>query len=242
MLCNKEGEHLINSIYGLSEYMEYLEKMLGGNGNGLCLVKDKKVIYFKKGKDFKIREAATAMRVRDYDYALFHTRLKSVGEVNDKNCHPFIEDNIVLAMNGTESDMKGIAKMLNITDTEAILKCIKKFDLDLIKTLTQFDSAFIGFKDGEPFAVANKEWGSSLKIVRDGSALVLASSFPYIFDSEEPLKFPFVWTEGSKIKAKKAAKYNYFLPKYNDSSLRVLVHSMESNEWYASDYADYYCD
>ena len=52
---NKEGEKQIDMQYGLDKYLKYLEKQLGGHGNGYALMKDGKVIKFEKGVNLDVR-------------------------------------------------------------------------------------------------------------------------------------------------------------------------------------------
>lgn len=89
VLMNKEGEKQLDNQYGLDKYFKYLEKQLGGHGNGFALMKKGKIIKIDKGINLDVRDIANTIKNTDYDWAIFHTRLASVGEKSDKNCHPF---------------------------------------------------------------------------------------------------------------------------------------------------------
>ena len=84
---------------------------------GFALMKNKKLIKFEKGVNLDVREIAKILRNTDYDWALFHTRLASIGEKCDENCHPFKRGNMVMAMNGTERSVSFLSKINDITDT-----------------------------------------------------------------------------------------------------------------------------
>ena len=178
LLMNKQGEEEIEKNYGLDRYLRFLEKQLGGHGNGFSLLKNGKVISLKKGVNLDVRDIANAFRKTDYDWALFHTRLASVGTISDKNCHPFRNGNIVLAMNGTEKSVDFLSNTLDITDTEAILDILCKYHLEL-PALKKLNSIFMGFYNGNPFVVADNVL--NIKVYRNKKALAFASDFPYKF-------------------------------------------------------------
>ncbi len=78
LLMNKKGEREIERIYGLDKYLKYLERQLGGHGNGFALLKDNKLIKFEKGVNLDVRDIANSIRKTNYDWCLFHTRFASV--------------------------------------------------------------------------------------------------------------------------------------------------------------------
>ena len=49
LLMNKQGEKEIEKTYGLDKYLKYLEKQMGGHGNGFALMKNGKIIKLEKG-------------------------------------------------------------------------------------------------------------------------------------------------------------------------------------------------
>jgi predicted glutamine amidotransferase len=217
LLSNKSGIDLIEKKYGLEKFMKYLEEACGGQGNGITLVKHedgkKKIVMFKKGVKYSVKNIIHDIKNKDYDWLLFHTRVKSVGEVSDANCHPFRAKGIYLAMNGTESKFSGLANMIGTTDTEAVLKSVIAFDLPLLKTLSNLNAAYIGFYGGVPFAVANSKFSCTLRVAKEDDALVFASQFPKEIECFEPVKVPFVWTpnrEMPELKKYESPKESYW--------------------------------
>ena len=59
---------------------------------GVALLKDNKIIKIEKGVKLDVRDIAQLLRKTDYDWALFHTRLASIGTISDENCHPFVRN------------------------------------------------------------------------------------------------------------------------------------------------------
>ena len=84
-------------------------------------------------------------KIRKQSY--FATLFASIGEKSDKNCHPFKNGNMVMDMNGTETSVNFLSIVKDITDTEAILDIIKKYNLG-ITALKKLSSIFVGFKNG----------------------------------------------------------------------------------------------
>lgn len=196
LLTNKLGVQHIKEKYGLKELFNHLEKSSGGFGNGFALVKDKKVVFLKKGVYLTNDEIAKIVDKMDYDWLLYHTRIASMGSVCDANCHPFRQGNLVLAMNGTETDFKGVANLFNTTDTEAIAKIITRFRLPIRKVLTKLTGTYVGFINGVAFAVSNSEGYKNLEIVKnDDGALIFASELPAVFERKEAVKLPFFFAE-----------------------------------------------
>lgn len=84
------GEQLLNQQFTV------LEKRLGGDGNGMALLKSGKVI-----KGTKMDVGYLAEKAADQDEPiLFHTRLASVGGKVSELCQPFAIDPMVICHNG----------------------------------------------------------------------------------------------------------------------------------------------
>jgi predicted glutamine amidotransferase len=192
---------MVEEKYGLLRFFDYLERASGGKGNGFSLVKDGKHIYTRKGVNLSNEAIIKLMSIyNDFDYVLYHTRIASCGVVSDANCHPFRQGNVMLAMNGTETKFTGIADILGITDTEAVLKTIVRFQLPLKKTLTQLTGTYVGFINGRAFAIANQSGYKNLEIAQgENGALVMASQLPDVFERYEADKLPFVYAEGEDM-------------------------------------------
>lgn len=210
MLMNREAFDLLkDEVYFL---MLHLELAMGGHGNGVAILRDSR-ISIQKGVKFSVEDAYTFASSRKWDWLIFHTRLASVGDINDKNCHPFRYGHTVLAMNGTEKGFEPIAQGLGgITDTEAILLTYKKLGVPIPYSLTRLSSAFVGFHKGKPFAVCAGH--SDMKVWTKGNAIVIASEYPDYWDKDwgKPLEAlnGFVWYDGeydSKLLTTKTYRY-----------------------------------
>lgn len=196
VLMNKNGEKEIEKKYGLTEFLSYLERSFGGHGNGVALLKNEKVICFKKGVNLSVKEISNIIKKNNYDWCIFHTRLASVGSKSDKNCHPFMIGTEVMAMNGTERTEKLLTKAKDITDTEAILKVKEKFGLE-VPALKNLSSIFVGFSKGKPYVVANNTHNIKLLYKKNNNSIVFASEFPDKFkDNIYAPKEEFVWNNG----------------------------------------------
>lgn len=177
VLMNKQGEKEIDRRYGLDNFLKYLEKSLGGDGNGFVAVKNKKVVSYSKGINLEVRDIAKQLKNTEYDWAIFHTRLATVGSKSDRNCHPFVKGGNIIAMNGTEDSVSFLSDAKDITDTEAILDIMNKYNLR-IAALTNLTSTFVGFQKGEPFMVANNTRKIMLLYNKEKDAIIFASEFP----------------------------------------------------------------
>lgn len=182
LLMNKQAEKEIEDIYGVDNYLYYLEKQLGGDGNGYALLKNNKIIKMEKGINLDVKHIAKIILETDYDWCLFHTRRATIGTQNNKNCHPFIRKNICLAMNGTEPTVSFISEIEDMTDTETIIDIMDKYNLGLA-ALHKFSSIFMGFYNGKPFVVAGNKYNIKILSKKNG-ALAFASSFPYNFKKD----------------------------------------------------------
>jgi DNA-directed RNA polymerase subunit RPC12/RpoP len=161
----------------------------------------------RKGIKYKNETIVKQLKTMNWEWCVYHTRVKSVGTVNDKNCHPFKAGNIILAMNGTESGYAGLANALDITDTQAVLLSVKKFNLDLFDALKPLSSNFIGFVDGIPYATSPNNY-KSYDIAKEDNAVVIASSLPYEFkEVYRPVGKPFVWKSTEALNIEKKPVY-----------------------------------
>ena len=168
-----------NNILSL---LQHLEQQCGGHGNGLALVRKGKLIYMQKGISFTVAEAAERLRKETYDFAVFHTRIASVGAVEDSLCHPYVAENDVMAMNGTLSELKSVANAIASTDTEIAFRLVQRKNLEeTTKILKALPAVFVGASEGKPYIVRShgdlEEWSlpTQLKSRRD---FLFASSFP----------------------------------------------------------------
>ena len=212
-LMNKKGEKEIEKIYGLDKYFKFLENQFGGNGNGYALMKNGKIIRLENGFNLDVRDIANIFKRADYDWALFHTRFASIGEINDKNCHPFRRGTTVLAMNGTEMSVNFFCHIMDITDTEAILDTMYKYNLGL-GALQNFNSIFMGFYNKKPFVFAGNTENIRVFNNKKNKAIVFASSFPSDFENMYKTTGRFLWTGGTLPNTLIKKQKRYFPKKY----------------------------
>ena len=204
---NKKGYMVIDKEYGgLEHYLSWLIFERGGSGNGIVFVKDKRIIKFKKGLDLSIEEVADDLRKIDYDYALFHTRLATVGSVCRSNAHHFVfSPKFALAMNGGENcnDLDIHNKRPDMTDAELIARAM--FDSgehpkEFLDNHTK-RSAYTGVYNGSPFIYTQNK--DIMMLMKKGDAFLFSSDFPwqyygnniYTIDFDDSL----YWEEGMEL-------------------------------------------
>ena len=136
----------------------------------------------QKGVNFTVSEVAEKLRKELYDFAVFHTRIASVGAVEDSLCHPYTSENDVIAMNGTLSELKSVANAVSSTDTEIAFRLVQGKSMnETTKILKALPAVFVGACNGKPYIVRShgdlEEWSlpTQLKSRRD---FLFASSFP----------------------------------------------------------------
>ena len=200
-MMNNTGIRYIEREYGLEKFFNYLEKQLGGHGNGICFIYNDGSYYINKGVGLTNAEIAedVLLKIKHLKWIIYHTRLASIGKINDRNCHPFSNNNRVMAMNGTERNCIIVDK--NLTDTENILLTTK----NITTGTREYRSVFLGYENGKVFA--NKNNGSLEYIPCDKDGKIFASKFPteyYAF--EDIYEAPQHFVEGEKINNSKLNK------------------------------------
>ena len=175
-LGNKASILAYNKRFGLLNLLQHLEKECGGHGNGYALLKAGKLAGSGKGLKLDSKTIADILLSSSYEYAVYHTRVVSVGSLSDEQCHPFISEstNSALAMNGTIGHLRDIASVLNQSDTQVISFLTSNMSIgDCITTLQQLRAVFVGFQQGIPYVVK-----TSGDLEQYGSSYLYASSFP----------------------------------------------------------------
>ena len=180
---NKKGYLLIDKDYGgLEHFLSWLVFERGGNGNGILFIKNNKIFKFKKNTELSIEEIANDLRTTDYDYALFHTRLASVGSVCRSNVHPFVlSEDFALAMNGGENcnDLDVKDKRPDMTDAELIAKEMfytKEHPKEFLDKHTT-RSAYTGVYQGKPYVYTQNE--ELMMLLKKEDAFLFSSDFPW---------------------------------------------------------------
>ena len=204
---NKKGYLLIDKDYGgLEHFLSWLVFERGGSGNGIIFIKNNRIFKFKKNTGLSIEEIANDLRTTDYDYALFHTRLATVGSVCRSNVHPFVfSPEFALAMNGGENcnDLDVKDKRLDMTDAELIAKVMFETGKHPKEFLDQHTSksAYTGVYQGKPFVYTQNN--EIMMMFKKGDAFLFSSDFPwqyygkniYTFDTNDFL----YWEAGMEL-------------------------------------------
>lgn len=199
---------------------------MGGHGNGIALINRNNSVVINKGVKLYNDEITKLVKnnIKDIKFIIYHTRIASKGTVCDSNCHPFIVNNDVLAMNGTESWINSLVSNSE-TDTETILKTITALDLNLIERVSGLNSVFLGRYKGKIFTSKGR---GDLEVLPYGRAVIFASEFPKEWYGKVKIyTAPKLWIEGEKIdrdklrvvkkKNKKTCSYSYVPLKYTMS-------------------------
>ena len=199
-MMNNVGIKYIEEKYGLENLFDYLERQLGGHGNGICFIYNDGSYFIRKGVELTNAEIAeeVLMKIKHIKWIIYHTRLASVGSINDRNCHPFNNNGRVMAMNGTERNYTIANKSL--TDTENILITTN----NITKGTRNYHSVFLGYENGKVFA--NKNYGSLEYIPCGNGGRVFASTFPMEYYVREMVyEAPQHYVEGVKMMPLEAA-------------------------------------
>lgn len=202
-LMNNAGIRHIEKMYGLENLFNHLEKQLGGHGNGICFIYNDGSYFIRKGVELTNAEIAeeVLMKLKHIKWIIYHTRLASVGSINDRNCHPFNNNGRVMAMNGTEYNYD-IANR-NLTDTENILITTQ----NITKGTRGYRSVFLGYENGKVFA--NKNYGSLEYIPCENGGRVFASTFPMEYYVRDMVyEAPQYFVEGVKMMPLEIARRN----------------------------------
>ena len=167
---------------GLKKLLDHLEKQCGGEGNGICLVKGRKIVHFEKGVRFQNKDIVRILMEEDYDNALYHTRVRSMGSRGNRDCHPFLFGGTVLAHNGTELGFYELSGATGMSDSELIARLISTMEPWIaLKALLSTQSVYMGYLEGIPFVVNAR---GQCSCWRDR---VWASTFPWDVEGWRPL-------------------------------------------------------
>ncbi len=119
-------------------------------------------------------------------------------------------------MNGTEKSIGFLSKTINMTDTEAILETMDKYNLGL-GALRNLTSIFMGFFKGKPFVVANNTARIKILNNKKTKALVFASDFPTKIENIYKTKERFTWYNGKLPNTLVKYKASYARPVFFNS-------------------------
>lgn len=204
-MMDNNGIRYIEKKYGLENLFNYLEMQLGGHGNGICFIYKDGSYFIRKGVNLSNEDIAEEVlrKIKHLKWIIYHTRLASVGNINDRNCHPFNDNGRVLAMNGTERNYVVVNKKL--TDTENILLSTDNITEDT----RERRSVFLGYENGRVFA--NRNSGSLEYMTCENGGMVFASTFPKEYYTRDMVyEAPKYFVEGSDIDSLEIARYSMY--------------------------------
>lgn len=175
----------------LAEYFAYIEKQMGGDGNGIYATSVGAVV---KSVNLSAPMAAgmlyqIAVNSEPSDIVVFHTRAASAGGVKSSLNHPFvIDDSTVLVHNGTwtsyNKHVPGAA-----SDTEAVATLVEKYGKKfLLDPVLERSGVWVLVErnkktPGGKVFVASRG-GFIINFVNDGKNWALASSVAHEFFEE----------------------------------------------------------
>jgi predicted glutamine amidotransferase len=200
-MMNNAGIRHIENKYGLENLFDHLERQLGGHGNGICFIYNDGSYFIRKGVELTNKDIAeeVLMKIDHIKWIIYHTRLASVGGINDRNCHPFNNNGRVMAMNGTERNYAIVNN--DLTDTENILIATS----NITKGTREYHSVFLGYENGKVFA--NKNYGSLEYMPCENGGRVFASTFPMeYYVTDMVYEAPQYFVEGVKMKPLEVAR------------------------------------
>lgn len=194
-MMNNNGIKYVEKEYGLENLFNYLERQLGGHGNGICFVYNDGSYSINKGVNLSNKEIVDDImdNINNIKWVIYHTRLASVGSISDRNCHPFENNGKVMVMNGTERNYTVVNKFC--TDTENILLSTD----DITNGTKKYHSVFLGYENGKVFA--NKNNGSLECILLRNGGKIFASTFPdEYYENDAVYEAPPSFIEGKNMK------------------------------------------
>ncbi|NMA32317.1 MAG: hypothetical protein GX944_00090 [Alphaproteobacteria bacterium] len=210
-LLNNTGIKYIEQTIGLLNFLDYLETSLGGHGNGYCIILNNNKRIIKKGVTLNNETIIKDIKnnINHIKWLMYHTRLASIGTINNSNCHPFRDNQgNVLMMNGTEHGIKNFIKD-NKTDTETIINICDNLNISLIQATKNLTSVFIGCYKKQVFV--NKNNGSLKFLTNTNNEIIFASDFPAtMYNHNEIYIAPESWIEGEKINIEILKKDEYY--------------------------------
>jgi len=205
--------------------LKHLEKVFGGDGNGVAWFNEK--LYIKKSVNLSVKEIAKIIQTeKNSSGFLFHTRRASSLSISSENCHPFsYSGKVATCHNGHWNDYRTILLQLVIsnrispkvatkmTDSATIAFLVDQYGFKVTK-LIRNGVIFSLYKDHAKVAVFSKDFCFK----KFGETYIYASEFPdnndvFEFDTGTIAKLyagKIVIVQGGYDKKRHTFKYYYF--------------------------------
>ncbi|SRR6266568_5139511 len=133
------------------DQFNYLEKAMGGSGNGCAVLSGSGKVYIYKGCEISNESIVDWLDRKFKDgclYGLYHTRMATHGPACRANCHPFKHGKYTVAHNGVAMH----ERIGNLTDSEVVVLAVSKGNSEPLE-FENFSGVWIGFKGKLPFLV-----------------------------------------------------------------------------------------
>lgn len=149
-LSTQEQDKRNAVLRGLSVAMQ----KRGKDSTGIAGITDDKVSIYKKAisaTEFVDTRGFNAVLKKNHDIVIGHTRFATIGDINDKNSHPFKFGNIVGVHNGHVSNYYNINTDIEV-DSEAIFYLLEKYNNDYKQAFEELygDFAIAWFDTNRP--------------------------------------------------------------------------------------------
>jgi hypothetical protein len=174
----------------MEDLLQYLIEAKGGDGNGVAALWKNGRMESEKGvrKVRSVLQILKLFRSEGASWLLFHTRLATCGEVSKALCHPFVENDFLLAHNGHDAVFAELGQALSLSDSACIARVWGRLDLP-IRELQRRKGVFMGFAKEDPFIVKGDPHSDLVALWDSKKRAVL-------FASELPPGMPFMTKVG----------------------------------------------
>ena len=233
-LSETEAKKRNNILRGLALAME----KRGIDSTGIAGVNRNEVSLFKKAlpaHEFINTKGFVEVLEQNNKIVIGHTRLATVGEVSNRNAHPFTFGNITGVHNGHVSNYLTVGHEDIEVDSEAIFYLLNKYNNDYTKAFSELTGGFA-------LAWFDKRKPTELHLVSKGNPIKLIyinEIKTYFFASEE---YPLASIVGSHFLIDEKKIWSPVESKVYtlDTKGQTKTHSVEFKKWVSSPYPAHY--
>lgn len=154
----------------------------GVDSAGMAFVKNNQTVIVKRAVDSTNLLNTKGVKKQletGPELVLGHTRLATIGDVNDKNAHPFIKGNIIGSHNGNVSNHLEIDNRADV-DSETIFSLLNKSKNDFKKTFKKLSGSFaitwIDLKEPNTFYFVSQDNPLAIVYVSDLGTIFWSST------------------------------------------------------------------